>query len=281
MYIFSKIENVKDFLHKQKQLGHSIGFVPTMGALHQGHISLIERAKKENDICVCSIFVNPLQFNNPGDFNRYPIQTNKDQEILSEKGCDVVFCPDNKEMYPKPVTKKYDFGMLDKVMEGASRPGHFNGVAIVVSRLFNIIQPDRAYFGEKDYQQLQVIISLVRQEKSHVKIVPCPIIRDHDGLALSSRNALLSKHEREVVPLIAAILKECILLAKDSDVNRVKFFVREKISANPELKLDYFEIADEATLQPVYNWTDSKNIRAFIAVYVGKVRLIDNMKFIL
>jgi len=281
MYIFSKIENVKDFLRKQKKSGLSIGFVPTMGALHQGHISLIERAKKENDICVCSIFVNPLQFNNPGDFSRYPIQTDIDLKILNEKGCDVVFCPDNKEMYPKPVTKKYDFGMLDKVMEGASRPGHFNGVAVVVNRLFKIIQPDRAYFGEKDYQQLQIIISLVMQEKSHVKIVPCPIIRDHDGLALSSRNALLSKHEREIVPLIAATLRECILLAKNSDVNDVKFFVREKISAIPELKLDYFEVADETTLQPVNNWSDSKNIRAFIAVYVGKVRLIDNMKFIL
>lgn len=281
MYIFSKIENVKDFLRKQKKSGLSIGFVPTMGALHQGHISLIERAKKENDICVCSIFVNPLQFNNPGDFSRYPIQTDIDLKILNEKGCDVVFCPDNKEMYPKPVTKKYDFGMLDKVMEGASRPGHFNGVAVVVSRLFKIIQPDRAYFGEKDYQQLQIIISLVMQEKSHVKIVPCPIIRDHDGLALSSRNALLSKHEREIVPLISSTLRECILLAKNSDVNGVKFFVREKISAIPELKLDYFEVADEASLQPVNSWNDSKNIRAFIAVYVGKVRLIDNMKFIL
>ncbi len=281
MYIFSKVADVKDFLHKQKQVGRTIGFVPTMGALHKGHISLIERAKNENDLCVCSIFVNPLQFNNPDDFSHYPIQTEKDQKILRQKGCDVVFCPDNKEMYPKPIKKEYDFGMLDKVMEGASRPGHFNGVAIVVNRLFNIIDPDRAYFGEKDYQQLQIIISLLKQEKSNIKIIPCPIIRDSDGLALSSRNALLSKHEREIVPMIASTLRECTFLAKDSDVKGVKFFVREKISAIPELRLDYFEIADETTLQPVNNWSDSKNIRAFIAVYVGKVRLIDNMKFIL
>lgn len=281
MKVFSHIPDIKEFLHSQKKLNHSIGFVPTMGALHQGHLSLIERAKKENEVCTCSIFVNPIQFNNPEDLTRYPIQTDKDLNMLEKQGCDVVFCPDNNEMYPQPVTKKYDFGALEKVMEGASRPGHFNGVAIVVKRLFEIIEPDNAYFGEKDFQQLQIIRFLVKNEKIPVNIVPCPIIRDYDGLALSSRNALLSEHDRRIAPEIAAVLKECSTLAGELSVIELKAFVCTKISGFPEFRPDYFEIADEDTLQPVNSWADSKNIRAFIAVYLNKVRLIDNIRIIL
>lgn len=259
----------------------TVGFVPTMGALHQGHISLIKKAKKENDLCVCSIFVNPIQFNNPDDFKRYPVQMEKDIPMLKDAGCDVLFKPDKNEMYPVPVDTKYDFGELEKVMEGAFRPGHFNGVAIVVKRLFEIIKPDKAYFGEKDYQQLQIIKMLVKKEKIPVTIVPCQIIRDADGLALSSRNALLSGHERAVAPKIAAILNECSSLAHQMSVPEVKSYIQSKIAAIPEFKLDYFEIADATTLQPVSTWDESSQLRAFIAVYLDNVRLIDNVRIFL
>jgi len=281
MKTYSTIPEIKAFLNTQKMQNLTVGFVPTMGALHQGHISLIERAKKENDLCVCSIFVNPIQFNNPDDFNRYPVRTEKDITMLIAAGCDVLFNPDKAEMYPAPVNSKYNFGELEKVMEGAYRPGHFNGVAIVVKRLFEIIEPDNAYFGEKDYQQLQIIKSLVKKEKIPVNIVPCPIIRDVDGLALSSRNALLPAHERAVAPKIAAILNECSSLARHMSVSEVKSYVQSKIMAISEFKLDYFEIAEAATLQPVCVWNESDHIRAFIAVYLDKVRLIDNVRIFL
>jgi pantoate--beta-alanine ligase len=281
MKTFSTIPETKAFLNTQRMQNLTVGFVPTMGALHQGHISLIERAKKENGLCACSIFVNPIQFNNPEDFKRYPIRTEKDITMLKEAGCDMLFYPGMDEMYPAPVTFKYDFGELENVMEGAFRPGHFNGVAIVVKRLFEIIEPDNAYFGEKDYQQLQIIKSLVQKENIPVTIVPCPIIRDVDGLALSSRNALLSAHEREVAPKIAAILSECSPLARTMSVQEVKSYVQSKIAAIPEFKLDYVEIADAATLRPVNDWNESDHIRAFIAVYLDKVRLIDNVRIFL
>ncbi len=278
MRVFSYITDLKDFLQSQKQAQRTIGFVPTMGALHAGHLSLIEKAKSENDICVCSIFVNPIQFNNPEDLKKYPVQTDKDMGMLREQGCDVVFCPDNKEMYPDAVKEKYDFGPLERVMEGAFRPGHFNGVAVVVKRLFDIVTPDKAYFGEKDFQQLQIIRSLVKQEKLPVTIVPCPIVRDTDGLALSSRNALLPPEHRRIAPQIAALLRECALLAGELSIEGLKAYARQKIAATPEFVLDYFEIAAEETLQPIETWVDAKKIRAFIAVYLGKVRLIDNIE---
>ncbi|HNW69541.1 MAG TPA: pantoate--beta-alanine ligase [Bacteroidales bacterium] len=281
MKIYSTIPEIKAFLTTQKMQNLTVGFVPTMGALHNGHISLIERAKKENDLCVCSIFVNPIQFNNPDDFKRYPVRTEKDIVMLKNAGCDVLFNPDKSEMYPAPVDAKYDFGAIEKVMEGAFRPGHFNGVAIVVKRLFEIIEPDKAYFGEKDYQQLQIIKMLVKKEEIPVTIVPCPIIRDADGLALSSRNALLSAHERSVAPKIAAILNECSSLAHQMSVAELKSFVQSKIMAVPEFKVEYFEIADGTTLQPVSAWSESDHIRAFIAVYLHNVRLIDNVRIFL
>ncbi|HOY30879.1 MAG TPA: pantoate--beta-alanine ligase [Bacteroidales bacterium] len=281
MKVFSYILDIKEFLQSRKTLGHTIGFVPTMGALHEGHISLIERARHENDLCVCSVFVNPIQFNNPEDFKRYPVDKEKDMAMLADVGCDIIFMPDHNEMYPEPVLDVYDFGALDQVMEGKFRPGHFNGVAIVVKKLFEIIEPDNAYFGEKDYQQLQIILSLVRMMNMPVNIVPCPIIRDPDGLALSSRNALLSEHERSIAPAIAAILNESASLAGTMSVTALKSFVRSKIRAVPEFRLDYFEIADGTTLRPVKVWAASENIRAFIAVYLGKVRLIDNIKIFL
>lgn len=281
MKTYSTISEIKAFLHTQQIQNLTVGFVPTMGALHHGHISLIERAKKENDLCVCSIFVNPIQFNNPDDFKRYPVQTEKDILKLKDAGCDVLFSPDKDEMYPVPVDTKYDFGELEKVMEGAFRPGHFNGVAIVVKRLFEIIEPDKAYFGEKDYQQLQIIRMLVKKENIPVTIVPCQIIRDADGLALSSRNALLSGHERAVAPKIAAIINECSSLAPQMSVPEVKSYVQSKIRAVPEFKLEYFEIADGTTLQPVCAWSESDHIRAFIAVYLHNVRLIDNVRIFL
>lgn len=278
MRVFSYITDLKEFLQSHRQLQRSIGFVPTMGALHAGHLSLIEKARSENDICVCSIFVNPIQFNNPEDLKKYPVQTDKDLDMLADQGCDVVFCPDKNEMYPEAVHNTYDFGQLDKVMEGAFRPGHFNGVAIVVKRLFDIVEPDTAYFGEKDFQQLQIIRSLVIQEKLPVTIVPCPIVRAADGLALSSRNALLPPEHRRIAPQIATLMQECALLAGELSVEGLKAYARQKIDARPEFVLDYFEIAAEETLQPIDTWADAKKIRAFIAVYLGKVRLIDNIQ---
>ncbi|HOV10751.1 MAG TPA: pantoate--beta-alanine ligase [Bacteroidales bacterium] len=277
MKVFSYIPEIKAYLHSQKKLQCSIGFVPTMGALHAGHLSLIEKAKSENDICVCSIFVNPIQFNNLEDLKKYPVQKDQDLDLLREKGCDVVFCPENKEMYPEAVEESYDFGPLEKMMEGAFRPGHFNGVAVVVKRLFDIVTPDKAYFGEKDFQQLQIIRSLVKQKKLPVTIVACPIVRDVDGLALSSRNALLTEEHRRIAPQIAALLHECSLLAGDLSVAQLKAYVQQNIAATPEFVLDYFEIACEETLQPIETWAEAKKIRAFIAVYLGKVRLIDNI----
>jgi pantoate--beta-alanine ligase len=259
----------------------SVGFVPTMGALHQGHLSLIEKACRENDKTVCSIFVNPIQFNNKDDFEKYPVQSEKDIEMLKNAGCDMVFVPSVNEMYPEPVTDLFDFGMLDKVMEGASREGHFNGVAIVVKKLLEIIEPDKAYFGEKDFQQLQIIKYLVKTNHLQAEIVSCPIIREPDGLAMSSRNIRLSALYREIAPQIYKTLMKCSNLAPSYTVQEVKSLFFSEISLFPEFRLDYFEIADETTLQPIINWTESKNPRAFVAVFLGNVRLIDNMKIIL
>ena len=198
MEIFKTIPELKNYLSKVKSTGSSIGFVPTMGALHQGHISLIKQACNENSKVVCSIFVNPIQFNNKEDLIKYPRNTDADIKVLQENNCDILFLPDNEEMYPEPVTTIYEFGQLDKVLEGKFRAGHFNGVAIVVKKLFDIVEADKAYFGEKDYQQLAVIKELVKKINIPIDIIPCPTLRESDGLALSSRNIRLSEHERRI-----------------------------------------------------------------------------------
>ncbi len=281
MKVFSKITDTEAYISSLKEQALSLGFVPTMGALHKGHVSLIEKASRENDVTVSSIFVNPIQFNNQEDFDRYPVQFEKDIEMLERAGCHLVFIPSVAEMYPEPVNDTYDFGVLDKVMEGASRAGHFNGVAIVVKKLLQIMQPDKAYFGEKDFQQLQVIRYLVTTHNIPVEIIPCPIIREPDGLAMSSRNMRLTLEERKTAPLIYQTLLRCAEASSSLTVQQVKSLFLSEISLFPEFRLDYFEIAEESTLQPIHSWQESENPRAFVAVFLGNVRLIDNLKIIL
>lgn len=280
MLVFEKIKDTTSFLLEKKEHGQSIGFVPTMGALHQGHLELMRKAKKENDLLVVSIFVNPIQFNNAADLEKYPRDLEKDKTLLEELGCDVLFVPEVNEMYPEKATKQFNFGELEKVMEGAFRPGHFNGVAVVVEKLFDIVKPDRAYFGEKDFQQLAIIQRMVELEKIPVQIVPCPTIREKDGLAMSSRNERLTEAERKLAPFIAQTLNEAKSKISFMAPNEIRLLVENKFNDQPEFELEYFEIADDKTLQPTFDWTESQGIVGFIAAYLGKVRLIDNIRFI-
>ena len=267
-------------MSRQKAEGMQIGFVPTMGALHEGHLSLMQRAKEENDLLAVSVFVNPIQFNNAADLEKYPRDLDRDRKLLEQIGCDVLFAPDVEEMYPEPETTAYDFGPLERVMEGASRKGHFNGVAVVVRKLFGIIGPQKAYFGEKDFQQLAIIQELVRQYKLPVEIVPCPIVREPDGLAMSSRNERLTAEERKIAPEIYRILQAAKAKIDELSPPELKKWVEEQFDKEPEFRLDYFEIADDTYLQPVENWDNNKGIMGFVAVFLGNVRLIDNIRFI-
>lgn len=259
--------------------GEQIGFVPTMGALHAGHLSLVERARKECGVVVVSIFVNPTQFNDKGDLAAYPRTLPADLELLSPIGPDYVFAPSVEEVYPTPDTREFDFGMVDKVMEGASRPGHFNGVGQVVSKLFDFVEPHKAYFGEKDFQQIAVIKELVRQMGSPVEIVECPIVRDADGLALSSRNTLLDEAHRAAAPHIYATLRKAVeRKAEFASPAEMVAWVEEEINKNPLLKCIYFEVVDALSMQSVAEWTNDCNTQGCIAVQCGSVRLIDNIK---
>ena len=280
MLTFDTIQSVKEFLSVKKGEGKTTGFVPTMGALHEGHLELMRRAKKENDLLAVSVFVNPIQFNNPEDLEKYPRDLEKDKQLLESVGCDVLFAPEVAEMYPEEeVTENFDFGKLEQVMEGAFRPGHFNGVAVVVKRLFNIIEPNKAYFGEKDFQQLAIIQKLTEMEKIPVTVVPCPIVRETDGLAMSSRNQRLTPEERKIAPFIYQTLKQAVELKNSMSPNEVKQWVIERFSDEPQFTPEYFEIADDRLLQPVFNWKDAEGVVGFIAVFLGKVRLIDNIRF--
>jgi pantoate--beta-alanine ligase len=276
MFVFEKIADTRKYLDGFRNQGKSVGFVPTMGALHQGHLELVRRSVKENDITGCSIFVNPIQFNNQEDLAKYPRTLGEDLRMLEEAGCDLVFVPTVEEMYPGPVKEKFDFGDLEHLMEGAHRPGHFNGVAIVVKKLFEIFQPDRAYFGEKDFQQLRIIQSLVKVEVIPVEIVPCPTVREPDGLAMSSRNRRLSPVERAVAPEIYRTLILAKKLSAEIPLMEVKNACRKKLE-DRGFVVDYFEIADIETLQPVRNRDDAPGIIACVAAFLGPVRLIDNM----
>lgn len=259
--------------------GEQIGFVPTMGALHAGHLSLVERARKECGVVVVSIFVNPTQFNDKGDLAAYPRTLPADLELLSPIGPDYVFAPSVEEVYPTPDTREFDFGMVDKVMEGASRPGHFNGVGQVVSKLFDFVEPHKAYFGEKDFQQIAVIKELVRQMGNPVEIVECPIVRDADGLALSSRNTLLDEAHRAAAPHIYATLRKAVeRKAEFASPAEMVAWVEEEINKNPLLKCIYFEVVDALSMQSVAEWTNDCNTQGCIAVQCGSVRLIDNIK---
>lgn len=274
---YYQIDDLKANLLQLRNKNLTIGFVPTMGALHQGHVSLIQQAKKECDIVVCSIFVNPTQFNDKSDLEKYPRTLDADIVLLENALCDVLFTPSAEEMYPEPDNRVFDFERLDKVMEGAHRAGHFNGVAQVVSKLFDIVQPHKAYFGQKDFQQLAIVKALVKKLNIGVEIIGCPIIRETDGLAMSSRNVRLSAEERKTAPVIFQTLSKVKELSKKYTVRELKTFVEKEISQNTLLSLDYFEIVDAISLQPIDNITEANEVVACIAVKLGNVRLIDNI----
>ena len=276
MLIAKTIEETKEIIKEVKSKGFSTGFVPTMGALHEGHLELIRKAKSENDFVSCSIFVNPIQFNKTEDLKKYPRTIEDDIKKLNELDCDLVFNPSVEEMYPEPDNTIYDFGGLEKVMEGKFRPGHFNGVAVVVKKLFDIIEPDRSYFGEKDFQQLTVIKALVKKLKMPVKIVPCPTVREPDGLAMSSRNRRLTDDEREIAPAIYRALKDISEIASGKSVKELKDFFIQKLAKYPQMKIEYFEISNIEDLSPVKEFEKGKKYVACTAVFLGKVRLIDN-----
>lgn len=255
--------------------GKTIGLVPTMGALHEGHLSLIRRAREQNDVVFVSIFVNPVQFNNPDDLRKYPRTLDSDVQLIGDLA-DYVFAPSVEEVFPTPPTEEYHYGPVEDVMEGAARPGHFNGVGVIVGRLLKWTNPHKAYFGEKDYQQIAVIRQLVRICDIQSEIVPCPIVREPNGLAMSSRNRLLSPEQFELAANIHRILEAS---KQQPDVPQIKAFVESEIGKIDAFKLDYFEIADDLTLQTINSLADAQGVMGFITVYVGEVRLIDNIRY--
>ncbi len=281
MKVFHRIVELQNELFTLRKQNKTIGLVPTMGALHEGHASLVKRSVAENDVTVVSVFVNPTQFNDPKDLKTYPRTVDADCQLLEEVGATFAFVPSVEEMYPTPDNRHFEFPPVTTVMEGAHRPGHFNGVCQVVSRLFYIVRPDRAYFGEKDWQQIAVIKAMVKYLQLNVQIVECPIVREADGLAKSSRNALLDADERAIAPAIFKALKESVDYAKKHSVAETHDKVVEQINATKGLEVEYFEIVDGNTLQPVSNWEASNYVVGCITVYCGKrpVRLIDHIKY--
>lgn len=279
MLIFKTVVELQQFLFSCTNI--TIGFVPTMGALHQGHLSLMAKAIEENDLMVCSIFVNPTQFNNKEDLEKYPRHTDKDLTLIQNAFPDdaklVIFLPDVKEIYPNKIEKSYDFGNLSLVMEAQHRPGHFDGVGMVLERFFDVVQPTRAYFGEKDFQQLAVVRNLVKQLKLPVQIIGCPIVREANGLAMSSRNERLTTEQKEQAANIYRFLQDAKQQSKTLSVEEVKNNFVEAIKNTPSLQLEYLEIADGNTLTPITNWEETTYSVAFVAVFVGNVRLIDNV----
>ncbi len=277
MKLFHTIGEINASVSSLKKEGKTIGFVPTMGALHEGHLELVRKAGQENDVVVVSIFVNPIQFNNPEDLDKYPRTLPADMEKLASTPCAIVFAPPAEEMYPEPDTTEFDFGMLDKVMEGQFRPGHFRGVGIVVKKLLEIITPDKAYFGEKDYQQLAIIRFMVKSQKIPAQIVACPIVREADGLAMSSRNARLSPGEREIAPAIyEALCKVKENFSWFTPDGLGKMLIGE-LEQNPSFRVEYAQVADAVTLLPFDDWEDAESAILCIAVQLGTVRLIDNI----
>ena len=284
MKIVNNIKELKGYLAEEKRNNKQVGFVPTMGALHEGHLSLVKRCVEENDVCVVSIFVNPTQFNNKEDLLKYPRNIIKDAEFLAELGVDFVFTPTPEEMYSQQEMEQeftFDFAGLDQVMEGKMRPGHFNGVVQVVSRLFDLVQPTRAYFGEKDFQQLAIIHHMVERSSlseryKNVQIVDCPIVREASGLAMSSRNERLSEQEKQTAVAISQTLFASLEWAKNTSVKEVQQQVIETINAVDGLEVEYYEIVDKNTLQPTDNWEGAVGC---VTVYCGPVRLIDNIRY--
>ena len=281
MKVFTKIVDLQNALFEDRKAGKSVGLVPTMGALHEGHASLVRRSVKENNVTVVSVFVNPTQFNDKNDLTRYPRTLEADCLLLEDCKADYVLAPAVEEMYPTPDTRQFEYPPVSTVMEGAHRPGHFNGVCQVVSRLFYIVRPDRAYFGEKDWQQIAVVKAMVRHLQLAVQIVECPIVREDDGLAKSSRNTLLAPDERAIAPNIYKALKNSLEYAKSHTLAETHDYVVSTINAVDALEVEYFSIVDGNTLQDVTDWEDSPYIVGCITVYCGKVpiRLIDHIKY--
>ena len=281
MKIIKSLSELEEWVSHSHQRGLRIGLVPTMGALHEGHLSLVRRARKENDLVAVSIFVNPTQFNNPTDLETYPRDEERDFRLLAPEGTDMVFAPSVSEIYPSGAVREkiFDLGAAAEVMEGPRRPGHFQGVAQIVSRLFELIRPHNAYFGEKDFQQIAVIRNMVASEKMDVNIIACPIRRADDGLALSSRNALLTPEQRAIAPSIYRHLQQGVDYSHSHGVSDTRAYVEELINAEPEMKVEYFEIVDGRTLQPIEEWSETDYSVGCITVYCGKVRLIDNIAF--
>ncbi|GAB3709667.1 pantoate--beta-alanine ligase [Spirosoma flavus] len=279
MIRFDKIDAVRQHLNTLRA-EQTIGFVPTMGALHEGHLALVEAARRENDVVVSSIFVNPVQFNNPDDLARYPRTLEEDCQKLETAGCDVVFAPSVEEMYPQKPLLRIHFGELETVLEGAFRPGHFNGVGIVVSKLFNIVQPDRAYFGQKDLQQVAVIRRLVQDLSFPVELIRCPTLREEDGLAMSSRNRNLTPDERQQAPvLFQSLTMARDLLLEGQDVVQVKSAVTNFFASRPEFRLEYVDVVNADTLQSAEEVLAPGQTAICLAAHLGKVRLIDNLVF--
>ncbi len=279
MKVYKTALELNNAIQSLNHVKPNVGFVPTMGALHPGHISLVKKSVSENDITVVSIFVNPTQFNDKNDLLNYPRTMDSDLDLLSKNGCDFVFAPSEKEMYPEPETRKFVFGELEEVMEGKHRPGHFNGVAQIVSKLFSVVPAQKAYFGEKDFQQVAIIRKLTEMLKIPVEIISCPILREDDGLAMSSRNTLLTEIQRKKAPFIYKTLRKSLDQAGKLPVNELINWVVNTVDENPELKTEYFNIVDEFTLKNIDSWQHNGNKIGCIAVKVGNIRLIDNIRY--
>jgi len=282
METIRKISDLKQQVNEIHALKKSIGLVPTMGALHEGHLSLINRARKENDFVVVSVFVNPTQFNNPEDLKTYPRTEEADCTKLKNAGVDIAFIPAVDEIYPEPDTRVFDLGPVAEVMEGKMRPGHFNGVAQIVSKLFDIVQPDKAYFGEKDFQQIAVIRRMVEICGFDIDIVDCPICREKDGLAMSSRNVRLSPEQRKIAPQIHQTLLESLEYSRNHTIAETEHYVTQAINSIPEMEVEYYQIVNSKDMQPIKSWSDVGQTGVpvgCVTVYCGEVRLIDNIKY--
>ena len=277
--VFRTVEELKSVVGALKAEGKSVGLVPTMGALHDGHVSLMEKARGDNDVVFVSVFVNPTQFNNPDDLRTYPRTEEADCELMRSAGVDVAFIPSVEEIYPQKDTRVFDLGPVAEVMEGAMRPGHFNGVAQIVSKLFDFTRPTRAYFGEKDFQQIAVIRRMVEIEGFDLEIVDCPIKREADGLAMSSRNVRLSAEQRAIAPAIHRTLEGSLSWARDHSVEQTKRYVIDELNSLPHLQVEYYEIVDALSMQPITDWAESESPVGCATVFCGEVRLIDNIKY--
>lgn len=281
MIVVNSVQALEQAVAKVRDAQKSIGLVPTMGALHEGHASLVRQSVSENGCTVVSVFVNPTQFNDKNDLSNYPRDLEADTRLLSALGVDIVFAPTVEAVYPEPDNRVFSYPPVDTVMEGARRPGHFNGVCQIVSKLFMWVQPDRAYFGEKDYQQIAVVRAMVRDQGFHLELRPCPIVREESGLALSSRNALLTPAERVIASHIYATLTASVEFAHTHSVVETQAEVVRQLNATEGLEVEYFQIVDGQTLQPVTQWDEADSIVGCITVYCGSrpVRLIDNIKY--